>query len=72
MQKFKIEIEVENDAFKARPEIEIARILRNLAHAICIEGAFFDRPGGVLKGKPWKLKDTNGNTVGKAEEVIEA
>lgn len=54
---FQIEINVNgNDAFTESPELEVARILEDLAKNI--------RANGLIDCKS-VLKDYNGNTVGK-------
>lgn len=55
----KIEIEIDNAAFDGRGGgRELARILGNVAKRV-----------GEAQADEWKLLDSNGNTVGKAEVV---
>lgn len=61
---FKLEIETDNDAFAGKNgPLEIARILRDAAHRIK------DLPS--VRVIDMKLRDINGNTVGKAEYTYE-
>ena len=53
MEKITIEIETVNDAFSEYPELEIARILQDLAHKI---------ENGQ---QPERIRDINGNTIGR-------
>ena len=55
MENIKIEFETVNSAFEDAPEIEVARILRELAHQI--ESGY----------RPSSLRDINGNKVGIVE-----
>jgi hypothetical protein len=57
MSKLEVSLQSDNDAFSRFPEQEIARILRELADAIELEG---------LEGRVFRLRDINGNTVGTA------
>jgi hypothetical protein len=56
MATFSVKIDLENDAFvvDGRPEIEVARLLRNLAKAVTASGLV---PGDFT------LCDVNGNKV---------
>ena len=55
MEPFTLTINTDNDAFADTPEVEVARILRNLAgHVLAM--------GGPTSGR---LHDINGNTVGQ-------
>ena len=56
----KIEIETSNAAFETEPELEVARILRNLAWNL--EG--FGWPEEGEDPMVMTLRDTNGNKVG--------
>lgn len=55
MNKFKITIDTVNDAFEDYPELEVARILKEIAEKI------------EIGFKPDSYKDFNGNTVAKIE-----
>lgn len=55
--RFKLEIECDNGAFRYRPASEIARLLRDVATRVSRDGE-----GALDVGK---VRDTNGNTVGK-------
>lgn len=48
-------IELENDCFVPNPEIEVARILRELSRNLTLNGLYRS-----------KLQDINGSTVGEA------
>ena len=52
MREIRITITTENDAFHPAPELEVARILRNLASDLCRQQC------------PENLMDRNGNGVG--------
>ena len=52
--KFKLEIDTANEAFAGREDLEIARIMRDLAHRI-IQGGLVDAQ---------RVRDMNGNTCG--------
>lgn len=54
---FKLKIHCDNAAFEPSPEAEIVAILRLLA----------DRIEHPEPGPSWRLRDSNGNTVGLAE-----
>lgn len=66
--KVSIELETENDAFKGDFEGELGRVLRRakamIEHIAALEGA---EEGEELT---FKLKDTNGNTVGLLEVTL--
>lgn len=55
MAKFKLEINTDNAAFGDNPEIELSRLLSELAEDV-----------EQRKLKSYTLVDYNGNTVGKA------
>lgn len=57
--RFKISIDCDNEAFGGAPADEVARILRELVTKLDAEN--------VYRGDSWKLRDLNGNKVGKAE-----
>jgi len=59
----KIEINLDNDAFKQNP-LELARVLRNLAEDI-------EDINGPNLGSFIGIVDINGNTVGQLEVVSE-
>ena len=61
--KIKIEIDLNNAAFQPGPGMELSRILGNLADRI----QFWSDAGKILD--PFKLTDSNGNTVGKGKVV---
>ena len=61
--KAKIEIDLDNDAFKQNPT-ELAFVLRNLALDI-------EYINGVNLGSFIGIADANGNTVGQLEVVAE-
>jgi len=56
MPKFTVIIDTDNDTFKGEPEREVARILRQLANSITVQGA--------EAGIEHTLKDINGNDCG--------
>jgi hypothetical protein len=62
--KAKIEINLDNDAFKQSP-VELAHVLRNLAEDI-------EFINGVNLGTFIGIADINGNTVGQLEVVEES
>jgi hypothetical protein len=55
-----IVIETDNAAFEDSPGAELARILREVADKLA-------RHSEVQPGDSFKLRDLNGNTVGKAD-----
>lgn len=55
MAKFRVEINTDNAAFGDNPELELSRILGELADTVA------ENPLEVIS-----LRDVNGNTVGKA------
>lgn len=63
MSMFKLTMETDNAAFEDRPEQEVRRILHELAKVVDDEGL------DLKRGTEIKLRDVNGNTVGKAEFV---
>lgn len=54
--KFKISIEIDNDAFQPDPRQELCRILRDLIDTLESDGW----------AGPYSLRDINGNKVGQA------
>lgn len=58
---FRLEIKTDNDAFSDLPEMEVARILRDLADRLERNGM----PGRTSL----RLYDLCGNNVGQAKEV---
>jgi len=56
-KKFKLEIELENDAFQTSPETEVARILLVARNRIADSNA-------SLAGTAGTLRDRSGNSVG--------
>ena len=56
---FTLTIETDNEAFSADPGAEIARIMQTVGHALINAPSRVDTCG--------KLRDINGNTVGKWE-----
>lgn len=63
MAKIKIEIEMTNDAFFRKSSYETARILKELAEKI--DNPALDGWCTIDEHFEGKLKDINGNTVGK-------
>jgi hypothetical protein len=57
--RFKLHIDTDNDAFSDESSTEIARILRDLADDL-------DGTGEIGEDYSEKLRDYNGNTVGRA------
>jgi hypothetical protein len=57
--KFKLEIDMGNDAFHDCGEIEVCRILRDLTERMTL--------GEAVAKTTYNLRDVNGNSVGKAE-----
>lgn len=57
--KFKIEIDMGNDAFHGYPEVEVCRIIRELTERMTL--------GDAVAKTTYYLRDVNGNNVGKAE-----
>ncbi len=72
--KFKLEIDMENDAFQVAPGYELFLILDWVGRELLNGDA--SRPGpnvdlGALGALSWRLGDSNGNTVGHAKIVKE-
>ena len=62
-RKFELKFDMENAAFEEAPELELARILRDLAARIEVSGA------GVPS--EYVIRDVNGNRVGEAYVLTE-
>lgn len=69
--KLRIDIDLDNDAFKPRPHSELSSILFGLAEDVLLADHPLI-PRGAEPGDPpqsIKLRDSNGNTVGSVEVI---
>lgn len=57
--KAEIKISMANEAFDPSPGVELARILQDIVNKLK------DDPESVTRGGKMKLRDLNGNVVGK-------
>jgi len=60
MKEFKLNIEMDNDAFRDYPSNELSRILEELAQTIWNRGIYF-----LIRSGQTLIYDINGNKIGQ-------